>query len=114
MGNLTTLTIWNDDIDRIKENPEQFARELYNLIIEDKAKSANCAGVQIEVQKSRDAHYNTAYIQIGNSVFEPNPFSRKMRNLAKTKPGFYKEIVEYFSWITQELKKTYRENQRNP
>lgn len=102
MGNLTTLTIYNDRLREIVKNPEQFVRELNN-VSRSYQKTQTIFG-QTKVQQTRHASNPAIYVQMGNTCCLIDPYSDETRDLANQSPDFYKEIISYMEQTLKGLK----------
>lgn len=108
MGYLTTLTIYNDGIDLIKENSQEFANK---IILAAKTFNDSSSEIQVgnfanlvRVQKSRHADDPTAYVHMGNCVFEMNPYSQETKNLLERNPAFFEKAVKFMEAEIKQLK----------
>lgn len=107
MGYLTTLTVYNDGVELIKNNAQDFADKLYKATSGRDTCDISVGNFcnLVRVQKPRHADDNTTYVHMGNGVFEMNPYSEKTKNLLKCNPEFFKKAVEYLENQLEELKK---------
>ncbi len=111
MGNLTTLTINNDTLNNLLDDPEGVVREIHNAACGSKTQTIHPSGVQIKVQKTRDADDHTLYIHMGNSLFEMNASSNETAALMKKNPTNFKEMLEYIAGQVEELQGKFEDYQ---
>lgn len=109
MGYITTLSIYNDGINLIKENAQDFADKIYKTTTDYRNKSTelplgNFSNL-IKVQKTRHADDKTIYAHIGNTVVEMNPNSEETKDLMKRNPEFFKRVVGFLENQIEEIKK---------
>lgn len=98
MGNLTTLTIYNDGIDLIPKHAQEFADALF-------ATSRSMTGPAdiavgnfcnlVRVQKTRHADDATTYVHMGNTVCEMNAWSRETKRIMREHPVFFENMLEF-------------------
>lgn len=112
MGYLTTLTIYNDECDQIKKNPEEFAEQVYEVCTNPSVnyRSNVFHGIVIP-QKTRHADDKTVYVHAGNTVCEMNPYSNTTKEIMERSPEFFKEMLELMEHNVKELKKQFKESQ---
>ena len=101
MGLLTTITIYNDDCDKILKNKKEFAEDVYMCCVDGRFKSKQ---FNIINQQPKHADNTSLYIHIGNTFIEINPYSDKFLNLKNTNPEFYKEIIKEINKIIKKIK----------
>ncbi len=98
MGYITTLSIYNDDLDSILEDSKEFCEKVvqasHNSLIDGKqvfghGYSANL----VTVQRTRHADDPTIYIHYGNHVQEINPWGEEyLENLKENNPESFNSI----------------------
>lgn len=114
MGNLTTLTIYNDGIDLIPKHAQEFADALY-------AASQSMTGPQaiavgnfcnlVKVQKPRHADSLTTYVHMGNTVCEMSPWSKETRRLMRENPKFFEKMLTFMRAEVQDLSAEFKKIQ---
>jgi len=106
LGYLTTFTIYNDGINLVKENAQDFANKIHDASTEYRNDSCEIAIGSfcnlVKVQKTRHADDHTVYVHMGNTILEMNPRSEETIKLAKRNPEFFKRLVEF---LEEEIKK---------
>jgi hypothetical protein len=115
MGYLTTFTIYNDGVDLVKENAQEFSDKIYKAAVSyggtcDIAVGNFCNLVR--VQKCRHADDHTTYIHMGNSVFEMNPHSQETENLLRVSPEFFEKAVKFLAQEVKNLKAMLKESKK--
>lgn len=117
MGYLTTLTIYNDGLDQIQKNPEQFVKRLLEAANNTSGSSTlpvGNFGNLVKVQKTRHADDCTVYVHMGNTVCEMNAHSEEtLKTMMQSKKFFKKMIAEMknqVKMLTKQLKE-YEEDQ---
>jgi len=124
MGFLTTLTISNDSLDILKDDPKQVCDKIYDAAISGKVKtlshhykgkkkswfsrkrvgfSIHCN--PIKVQKSRHADSWTIYVHAGNTVVEMNEYSGDTEDTMHRNDEYFEEIIKFMQRTTTALKK---------
>ena len=119
MGYLTTLTIYNDGLDQIKKNPEQFVEGLLNAARAIPAESSvlpvGSFGNLVKVQKTRHADDCTVYVHMGNTVCEMNAYSEETLKTMMQATNFFKkmlaEMKNQVKMLSKQLKE-YEEDQK--
>ncbi|NBT57241.1 hypothetical protein EBT16_00495 [bacterium] len=110
MGYLTTFTIYNDGIDSIRDNAQEFADKLYE--------AASGGGVDIaigsfcnlvKVQKARHADDHTVYMHMGNTVCEMNAYSKDTLKTMMQHPAFFEKMLDEMARQCRMLKKQLKE-----
>ena len=111
MGNLTTITIYNDGCHLIKEHPQEFAERVYEACSERKRKSYPVGNHYnlITAQGTKHADEHTIYVHAGNTVCEMNQWSDYTEDIMKRNPKFFKEMLDFMDSNVKELKKRYKE-----
>lgn len=108
MGYLTTFTVYNDGVDLVKENAQDFADKIYNAATISRQVSneipVGCFANLVKVQKCRHADDHTIYVHMGNGVFEMNPYSEETKNIAKHSPKFFEKMINYLERQVEQLK----------
>lgn len=107
MGNLTTLTIYNDGIDLIRTHAQEFADAVYAasnraLPTPTTIGLGNFANL-IKVQHTRHADNHTTYVHMGNTVCEMNPYSAETRRLMREHPAFFAKMLTFMRTEVKEL-----------
>lgn len=104
MGYLTTFTVYNDDCDKIIDNPKEFANAIYSACCNPNTnyRTNIFSGVVIP-QKTRHADDKTIYIHAGNTVVELNPYSDITKELMENSPLFFEKCLNL---MEQNLKET--------
>lgn len=112
MGNITNVTIRNDALGYIQNNPKEFVDGVINAI-----GSCNTQTIPIgpycnyvTVHKSRHMSENTLYVQYSNCVMEVSPYSKDYLELIKKNPIFAKRMVDFLSTTLKEVKNVMKEN----
>lgn len=112
MGFLTTLTLYNDDIDLIKKHPVEFAQACYEACISDKASSIFSQSALVHHQKPIHANDSTIYVHMGNTVTEMNPYSNHTEYILKSHPKFFEDMLKHMESSVKELKKQLKDNKQ--
>ena len=105
MGYLTTFTIYNDGVDLVKENAQDFANKIYDAATSHEPCEipvGNFANL-VRVQKTRHADDHTLYVHMGNTVVEVNPYSPETQKMMQNNPKFFKKILDYLNDQVKEL-----------
>jgi hypothetical protein len=110
MGFLTTLTISNDGLHTIVEDPKGFCDKLYALAAG--GKSGYIDGSMgysrfAAVQKPLHADMRTIYVQHGGAVYEMDTWSSQARKMLEENPKYFNEILKYMSENLRELQQMY-------
>lgn len=119
MGNLTTLTIYNDGLDQIREHPEQFAEKVYEAASSMTGPVTLRIGNHcnlVKVQKTRHADDSTIYVHMGNTVCEMSAYSNETLRIMTESPDFFEKMLKEMNQQTKILKKNlkqYREDKAN-
>lgn len=111
MGSLTTFTVYNDGINLVKENAQDFADKIYDAAVGHEVCDlpvGNFANL-VRVQKCRHADDHTLYVHMGNSVFEMNPYSQETKKLLERNPEFFERVVKFLDREVKELKNILKE-----
>ena len=97
MGFLTTVTIRNDDLGFIEDNPEEFMENLLNAIRENTKQEIPCGPScnAAIVQEPRHADDWAIYVHAGNTVTHMSAFSRDAERFAEINPEFFKGMIKY-------------------
>lgn len=114
MGNLTTLTIYNDGIDLIPKHAQEFADALLEA-------SRSMTGPQtiavgnfcnlVKVQTPRHADSLTTYVHMGNTVCEMSPWSAETRRLMRERPEFFNKMLKFMRAEVQDLSAIFKKVQ---
>lgn len=114
MGNLTTLTIYNDGIDLIPEHAQQFADALLRVSRSmtgptDIAVGNFCNLVKVQVPRHADAH--TTYVHMGNTVCEMSPWSAETKRIMREHPKFFEKMLDFMRAEVKELSAQFKKLQ---
>lgn len=106
MGNLTTLTIYNDGIDLIPQHAQEFADALLetsrSMTGPTEIRVGNfCNLVKVQVPRHADTH--TAYVHMGNTVCEMHPYSRETQRIMRESPVFFEKMLEFMRVQVKDL-----------
>jgi len=107
MGNLTTLTIYNDGIDLIPKHAQEFADALYEVSCGYSNNGATigvgnfCNLVKVQPTRHADAH--TVYVHMGNTVCEMSPWSRETRRMMREVPQFFEKMLDFMRAQVEDL-----------
>lgn len=106
MGYLTTFTVYNDGINLVKENAQDFADKIYNAAVSHEVCEipVGCFANLVKVQKCRHADDHTIYVHMGNGVFEMNPYGEETKKIAKHSPEFFEKMINYLERQVEQLK----------
>jgi hypothetical protein len=114
MGNLTTLTIYNDGIDLIPKHAQEFADALY-------AASQSLTGPAdiavgnfcnlVRVQKPRHADETTTYVHMGNTLCEMSPWSKETKRIMRESPKFFEKMLVFMGAQVKELRAEFKKIQ---
>lgn len=113
MGNLTTLTIYNDGIDLIPKHAQEFADALLatsrSMIGPATISVGNFANL-VKVHKPRHADDVTTYVHMGNTVCEMCPWSDETKRIMREHPVFFKKMLKLMRdnvyELSEQLKKS--------
>jgi len=112
MGYLTTFTIYNDGIDQITQDCDEFCRKLrqgpYLRGTNTFGHGNHCS--LVKVQKSRHADDHTVYVHMGNTVCEMNAHSSETEELLKNSPEFFDEMLTYMKRQVEALERLKKES----
>ena len=106
MGNLLTLTLYMDDIHKLKDDPEGTCDRIYQAAIRGKA---GHIGNLVVVQRVRHADEHTSYVHMGNTVSEMNPYSRETQKLMRECPDYFENMLKFMERETKELRAMHKE-----
>ena len=115
MGNLTTLTIYNDGIDQIPEHAQEFADALYaasqNMWAGPMtiAVGSFCNLVKVQVPRHADSH--TLYVHMGNTVCEMSPWSKDTKRIMQQSPAFFEKMLKFMRATVKELSAEFKKIQ---
>ena len=114
MGNLTTLTIYNDGIELIPKHAQKFADAL--LEASNTGTSAKTISVGnfcnlVKVHATRHADAHTAYVHMGNTVCEMSTYSFETRRLMKESPVFFEKMLKFMREQVRELSAEFKKIQ---
>lgn len=114
MGYLTTFTVYNDGVDLVKENAQDFANKVYNAAVIGQVTDIEVGnfGNLVRVQKCRHADDHTLYVHMGNGVFEMNPYSQETKNLLERNPEFFEKVVKFLEREVKDLKTMLKESKK--
>lgn len=115
MGYLTTLTIYNDGIDLIRQTKysHTFAEDVYRASLSHEKTTVpvgNFANL-VTVQKCRHADDHTVYVHAGNCLTELNAFSKETEELMRRNPKFFKKLLDELRTQARALNKKFKEFQ---
>lgn len=106
MGNLTTLTIYNDGIDQIPKHAQEFADALYAAAQSTSAPQTIAVGNfcnLVKVHPFRHADTHTTYVHMGNTVCEMAPWSSETRRIMRERPEFFERMLKFMREQVKEL-----------
>ncbi|MBR9700645.1 hypothetical protein GOV11_02165 [Candidatus Woesearchaeota archaeon] len=109
MGYLTTFTIYNDGIDNILEESDEFCKKLHDFGLLQKVESFG-HGTHlnlVKVQKTRHADDHTMYVHMGNSLYEMNSWAHDCMNLMIDNPEFFEELLKFAEKNVKHLRDQY-------
>jgi hypothetical protein len=112
MGYLTTLTIYNDGLDQIEKNPEQFVERVLNAARNTSGPSVlpvGSFGNLVKVQKTRHADDCTVYVHMGNTVCEMNAYSEETLKTMMQATKFFKKMLAEMKKQAKMLSKQLKE-----
>lgn len=114
MGYLTTITIYNDGIDSLRENSKEIIEKIINAstrtLYEGSIELAHdCFANLIKVHESRHADDHTCYVHMGNTVIEMNPYSRETKRILEKSPEYFDRLLKHMDQTVKELKKMRKE-----
>lgn len=111
MGYLTTFTVYNDGVDLVKENAQDFANKIYRAAIGYQTCDLGIGNFcnLVRAQKCRHADDHTLYVHMGNSVFEMNPYSQETKNMLEHNPEFFERVVKFLDREVKDLKAMLKE-----
>jgi hypothetical protein len=119
MGNLTTLTIYNDGIDLIPKHAQAFADALLESSQHAGTKTIRvgnfCNLVKVHDTRHADAH--TTYVHMGNTVCEMSPWSTETKRLMRESPQFFEKMLKFMRAQVKDLSdefKKIQESQKAP
>ena len=107
MGQLITLTVRTDFINRINSAPDQFMKEL-NEAINESTPYCNgdmFFGGMVVAQKTRHSDDKSIYVHLGNSVTELNAYEKTTKELAEQSPEFFEKLLAHMESELKELRK---------
>lgn len=115
MGNLTTLTIYNDGIDLITKHAQEFADTVYEVINQGMI-APTTIGLGnfynlVKIQPTRHADNHTTYVHMGNTVCEMNPGSSETRRLMRERPAFFEKLLTFMRAEVEALSAEYKKLQ---
>lgn len=97
MGYLTTLTIYNDGIDQLKD-PEKaikFCRDVYDAALSHETREIAVGNFvnMVEVQRSRHADDHAVYVHAGNCLFNVTQPRETLMELRLRVPKFFATLL---------------------
>ena len=113
MGNLTTLTIYNDGIDLIPKHAQDFADALYectNLPGTKTLRVGNFCNL-VKVHQTRHADAHTAFVHMGNTVCEMSPWSTETKRLMRESPKFFEKMLKFMRAQVKDLSDEFKKVQ---
>jgi hypothetical protein len=115
MGNLTTITFYNDAYWDIEKNPQQVMENILagmdgSLHQDQDTMGSAYAPIgshsnAMTVQRTRHANSKTVYVHMGNTVMDMDPYSEQIRKLKKNNPEFYNQLLSKLKETVKELEK---------
>ena len=105
MGYLTTITIYNDGCDLLKENAKEFAEKTHLACLgRVSGLSTDSFGVGnhgnlVTVQKPRHADDKTVYVHAGNTVVEMSPYSDRTKDILESSYIIWQHCQSRTSYI---------------
>mgnify|MGYP006969558726 CR=1 FL=1 len=102
MGFLTTITIYNDHLYDIENDPQGFVDQ---VVQECKDPQGGRFYRNFVPQTPRHADSPTIYVHYENTVFEMNPYSQKTKEMLQYYPELFDKIVDIMKDFTKELEK---------
>jgi hypothetical protein len=113
MGNLTTMTIYNDGIDQIPKHAQEFADALYAA-----AQSTDPQTIRVgnhwnlvKVHPFRHADTSTIYVHMGNTVCEMSGWSKETRRLMRESPAFFEKMLNFMRGVVENLSADFKKLQ---
>lgn len=115
MGNLTTLTIYNDGINLITKHAQEFADTVYE-VSNQAMPTPTMIGLGnfynlVKVQPTRHADNHTTYVHMGNTVCEMNPYSSETKRLMRERPAFFEKMLKFMRDEVKELGEEFKKIQ---
>ena len=101
MGNLTTITIWNDWLYDLVKKPKELTK-LIEAHVSGGAQTIEKEGVKLF--KPRHSSDHTIYVHMGNDVQEINCYSPETRALLRDHPKFFHQIMNYMEFQLKKLR----------
>lgn len=98
MGNLTTITIYNDGIDQIPKHAQEFADALYRAAQSTSDPQTIAVGNfcnLVKVHPFRHADTHTTYVHMGNTVCEMAPWNKETKRIMRERPEFFKKMLDF-------------------
>jgi hypothetical protein len=114
MGNLTTLTIYNDGIDLIRTHAQEFADAVYaasNAVSGPTTIGLGNFCNLIKVQPVRHADNMTTYVHAGNTVCEMSPYSSDTRRIMREHPVFFEKMLKLMRIYVKDLSEEFKKSQ---
>jgi hypothetical protein len=107
MGNLTTVTIYNDGIDQIPKHAQEFADALYLA-----AQSTGDPQIipvgnfcnLVKVHPFRHADTHTTYVHMGNTVCEMAPWNKETKRIMRERPEFFEKMLKFMERTAKDLR----------
>lgn len=112
MGCLTTFTIYNDGIDRIRDNAQDLADKLYEAA--SAGRTTDYIGIGsfcnlVKVQKPRHADDHTVYVHMGNTVCEMSAYSEETLKTMMQSTDFFEKMLDEMARQCRMLRKQLKE-----
>lgn len=114
MGNLTTLTIYNDGIDLIPKHAQEFADSLLEVSRSMTGPATIAVGNfcnLVRVQKPRHADDTTTYVHMGNTVCEMNAWSQETKRIMREHPVFFEKMLKFMRTQVRDLSAEFKKIQ---
>lgn len=114
MGNLTTLTIYNDGIDLIPKHAQEFADALLAVSRTTPRPATIAVGNfcnLVRVQKPRHADDHTTYVHMGNTLCEMNAWSQETKRIMREHPKFFEKMLSFMRAQVKDLSAEFKKVQ---
>lgn len=115
MGNLTTVTIYNDGIDQIPKHAQEFADALYRAAQSTSDPQiipvGNFANL-VKVHPFRHADAHTTYVHMGNTVCEMNAWCKETKRIMRERPEFFARMLKFLRGAVDDLDREFEKIQK--